>query len=90
MNTYRSRKSYHKYTLGAGATQTKNGYIISVNGSNEPTPFDWFDWYKGFIEVTFNFIKLDNTNYAANDNVIINGSYSLIPRLGLDIPMMFQ
>ena len=69
--------------VGAGATQAKTGYIISVNGSNEPSPFDW---YKGFIEVTFKLSKLDNTAYAAGDDTtLINGSYSLISRLGLDI-----
>ena len=66
-----------------GAAQENDGYTLHVNGSNEMFSFDW---YKGYLDLTFKMVKIDNTDYGNGDQVtVINGSQSPITKLAITI-----
>lgn len=65
-----------------GANQVKTGYKFTVDTTHDATPMDW---YNAFFEVDLKITKMDNTDYAAADNVgIINGGFSIIDQITVD------
>ena len=61
------------------ANQKKTGYKFTVASTHDSTPMDWFNAY---FEVDLKVTKMDNTHFAATDNIsIINGGFSMINQI---------
>ena len=59
--------------------QKKTDYKFTVDSTHDSAPMDWFNAY---FEVDLKVTKMDNTDFAAVDNIsIINGGFSIIKQI---------
>ena len=62
--------------------QVKTGYKFAVDSTHDINPIDW---YNAYFELDFKITEMDNTNYAADDDIsIINGGFGIIDEFSVD------
>lgn len=65
-----------------GSNQVKTGYKFTVDSTHDSTPMDW---YNAYFELDLKITKMDNSNFAAANNVsIINGGFGIIDQITVD------
>ena len=62
--------------------QEKTGYKFDVDSTHDINPIDW---YNAYFELDLKITEMDNTDYAADDDIsIINGGFGIIDKFSVD------